>query len=357
MDINSKFKQNLSKMIFVEVKNRAIEDIFKIKLSFKEDIYLPLNSGYLISNISDDDKINNIPITIIINGMFYTLGADEHFKYNDFYKEILSKSSNSVAYIKTEISEQVKKEQYERAYILIKGLLHINSSKENYEKAIYIVEEIRSHNSDYIEEEMELIESWKQLYDYPMPYFYSALVYKDKGIYDLALISINDYFSKGGENSKEALEFRNMLENVTNYEKGKELIYDDPKKALQLLLPIMNIYEEDALIYYYVAIAYRVLENYEKAIYYLNQSFSIDNNIVEVVNELGLDYACINDYRNALNYFEKAFEVMQSIEICTNIVMCYINLGDKDSAKKYLMKAKQIDPKDEIVKQLEKMLN
>ena len=74
-------------------------------------------------------------------------------------------------------------------------------------------------------------------------------------------------------------------------------------------------------------------------------------------NELGLNYACVHNYEEAVKYFKKAFEASNEVGICTNIVMCYINLGDKEQAKEYLEKAKKIDSSDEIVIELDQMLN
>ena len=58
----------------------------------------------------------------------------------------------------------------------------------------------------------------------------------------------------------------------------------------------------------------------------------------------------------AIQYFRKAFEVTKSIEICTNLVMCYLNVKDFEQARIHLDIAKKIDAKDEIVIQLENQL-
>ena len=77
--------------------------------------------------------------------------------------------------------------------------------------------------------------------------------------------------------------------------------------------------------------------------------------MIEVINEFGINYACLENYEMAIQYFRKAFEVTKSIEICTNLVMCYINVKNIEQAKIHLDIAKKIDAKDEIVIQLEKL--
>ena len=80
---------------------------------------------------------------------------------------------------------------------------------------------------------------------------------------------------------------------------------------------------------------------------------AIDSALVEVVNELGINYASLNDFNNAIKYLRKAFEATKSIEICTNLIMCYLNKGDMKHAKLHYDIAKKINSEDEIVKKLE----
>jgi len=71
---------------------------------------------------------------------------------------------------------------------------------------------------------------------------------------------------------------------------------------------------------------------------------------------MGINYASIGDYQTALAYLRKAFEATRSVEICTNIIMCYLNLGDVDNAKLNYDIAKKLDPNDEIVLQIKDYL-
>ena len=129
------------------------------------------------------------------------------------------------------------------------------------------------------------------------------------------------------------------------------------KKQLNYLFPLCEEFKENPLVYYYLGVGYRKIENYETAIYYLQKSISLESGSLEVVNELGMNYASLGDYEEAIKYFRKAFEASKEVEICTNIVMCYINLGDKEQAKLNLDIAKKLAPDDEIVIEIDQMLN
>ena len=91
------------------------------------------------------------------------------------------------------------------------------------------------------------------------------------------------------------------------------------------------------------------------AILFFGCILAIESGILEVVNELGINYACLGDYEEAIKCIKKGFEASRDVEICTNIIMCYLNLGDEENAKLHLDIAKKLNPDDEIVQKIERM--
>lgn len=350
MDIKSRFKDKLTQILFLEIKKENVKKLFYTEV--KEDIYIPIKSCNIVDKIKAEENLEQLPISFFIEGMFYVMGADGEFRFNQDYKNILINIKDSHKFVKGRIAENIKGKNYEDAYILLKGFCNIENSIEIYDKLLIVVDELRKIDKTYSDEELSVIDKAKSNENYAMPYFYEALIRKEQGDFDKALFCINNYIAKGGEQSIDITEFKESLKLIINYEKGKEIMYELPEEALSLFLPLLNEFGDDATLYYYIAIAYRILENYEKAIYYLNESMGIDSNIVEVINELGINYASLGDYETAIEYLRKAFEATKSIEICTNIIMCYLNSNDMKNAKLHLEIAKKIDPKDEIVVQL-----
>jgi len=346
------FLEKLGKMLFLEIKKNS-----KInQYVFKENVYLPVNSDKIVSKAKEGDDLSNIPVNFFIEGIFYTLGADKSFRFNYVYKEIIKSIPNSVNCVKGKIFENIKNEKYEEGYILLKGLLEIEITKDNLNKAFILVDGLRKGNDIFKEEIIKLIEIGKEIKDYPQPYYYEALVnYEDKNFED-AHLNIKQYISLGGNITEEIEELKENLNIINSFDKGKELVYEEPKKSLEILLPLIDVLGDSAEIFYFIAVSYRILQNYEKAIYYLNEALSIDSNYVEVFNELGINYACLNDFETAIKYLRKVFEVTKSIEVCTNLIMCYINNKDFNQAKIHLDIAKKLNPEDEIVKELEKVL-
>lgn len=87
----------------------------------------------------------------------------------------------------------------------------------------------------------------------------------------------------------------------------------------------------------------------------MNEALGIDNGFVDVINELGINYACLGNYETAVSYLRKAFEATRSVEICTNLIMCYLNMGNIEMAENHMKIAKKLAPEDEVVLKLEKL--
>lgn len=355
MNNGKSFSEKLEKVLFLEVDKNKLEDIFRLKIN--EKIYLPIKGDEIVHEIKQGNDMEKISVGNFIEAMFFVMGADKNFKYNTYYISMLKSREESVKFIKGKIFKLTEEKNYEEAYITLKGLVQIDASKENFEKLLLLVDGLRNVDTTYTDEELWAIDKTKEIFDdYALPYLYECIINKEKGDYTNALFLLNNYLSKGGKQDKDITDLRISLKSVVDYERAKEILYDDPKEALQILIPLVDEFEDDPLIYYYISIGYRILENYEKAIYYLNKSINIDSAIPEVINELGINYAALGQYEKAIEYLRKVFEVTKAVEVCTNLIMCYLNIGKIEEAKAHLDIAKKIKPKDEIVIELDDVL-
>jgi tetratricopeptide (TPR) repeat protein len=355
------YKDKLSKLLFLEMKKDGFKRSINIPDSVQfnnDDLYMPISSEYVAANANDEIKLSNLPIYYFVEGMFIAFGADKNIKYNDDYGMILSYIPDSEECVKSLIAERIKKDRLEDAYVLLKGLYRYTREEEILVKLLAIGETIREKDSSFDELLQEEIDECKEKFKKsPEPYLYNALILKDKGDYKGAEAEINEYINRGGKKTPEIEQIISNINNVSHFEKAIDFLKEEPKKAIELLLPLSEEFEENPLVYYYLGVGYRKLQNHETAIHYLKKSLSLESGSLEVVNELGLNYASIKDYEEALKYFRKAFEASKEVAICTNIVMCYINLGDKEQAKLNLDIAKKMAPEDEIVIEIDQMLN
>ncbi|MGG7164300.1 tetratricopeptide repeat protein [Clostridium ihumii] len=352
MNIDSYLLDKLSKILFLEIKKGTKLGNYE----FKENIYLPVKSEDVVGKAKDGDDLKNIPITLFLEGIFFVLGCDNNFKYNNEYKDIVMNIDGSLKFIKGNIFKNIKESKYEDAYILLKGLIKVEKLNTNYDKAFLLLEALRNTKLVFKEEELKLIDECKKIIGFSTPYLYEAIIKKEDNDYKLSLVALNEYLNLNGEKTNEVIELKDSLEIITSYNKGKEMVYSEPKEALKILLPLMDKLSDTVEIYYYIAVANRMLENYEKAIYYLNEAQMINNDDISVVNEMGINYASLGNYDSAIKYFRAAFEVTKAIDICTNLIMCYINIGDLKQVKLHIEIAEKLDSNDEVLKEIKSML-
>lgn len=65
-------------------------------------------------------------------------------------------------------------------------------------------------------------------------------------------------------------------------------------------------------------------------------------------NQIGVCYSNLLQYKLAIHYFKQVLEVVEIIDVCNNIGVCYIHLKNYKEAEIYLLKAHNIDNKNEI---------
>lgn len=361
MDYNAEFKEKLGKLLFLEMDKKGFKESINIPsyVDFKnKDLYLPISPEYITSNVNNEVKIKNLPIYYFIEGMFFAIGADENLRFNEDYELILTYIKDTENCIKSIISKKINDDKLIDAYLLLKGFYRYSKDIDIMRKLLLVGESLREKDSAFKEILLQDIEYCeKNILKISETYLYKALILKDDKDFKGAKVAINEYLNNGGKITEDVNILIEDITNISNYEVAIEHLNDDPIKTIKLLIELLEKFDDNPLIYYYLGVAYRKLENYEKAIYYLNESLERESGIYEVVVELGINYACINDFESAIKYFKKAFEATKEVEICTNIVMCYMNLNNLEEAKLHLDIAKKINSEDEIVKDLEKMLN
>ena len=360
-DYKTMYKDKLSKMLFLEVDQEGFKKSIHMPeyIKFKNsDLYIPISADYVAKNANNELRLSNLPIYYFIEGMFTAFGADPNIRYIDDYGTILTYIPDSEECVKSLIADKIKQDKLDDAYILLKGLYRYCEEEDIMIKLLSVGEAIREKDSGFTELLSEDIEVCKEkFFKCPEPHLYNALILKDDGDFKGAEVEIHEYINKGGKVNSEIEGIVKDVENISTYEKAVELVKDNPEKAIELLEPLSKEFSENPLIYYDLGVCYRKIQHYNRAIHYLNKSLSIESGILEVVNELGMNYACLNEFEEAIKYFKKAFEASKEVEICTNIVMCYYNLGDMEQARLNLDIAKKLAPDDEIVMEIDQMLN
>ena len=355
MDFNEYSKEKLAKLLFMEINAEGfLKAIGAEKSNVEiEELYIPVDPVHLNQDVKSGLKLDKLPINYFIEGMFFALGGDKNLKFNSDYKKIIPLIKDSEKIVKSLIADKSKNNELPDALVLLLGMCEYKADKEIFEKTLLVCEALREVNSKYNDTQVIIADKAKELFETEsFPYLYSAIAQKDKENLSKAVVDINEYIRLGGEKNSEIEVLFEEISDASAYEEGKEALIEDPTMALTKFLPLADKFTEDAILRFYIGTCYRRLGNFEKAIYYLQESQAMDSNIVEVVNELGINFASLGSYDNAINCFRKAFEGTKDVEICTNLIMCYVHNNDLENAKKHLKLAEAINKDDEIVKEI-----
>lgn len=354
MDFLTYIKNGVENLLFIEIKKDVT---LKLKGNpvLKKGEY-PIDAEDIIDIAKDN--INAIPADKLINGMIYIVGSDENFKYNKLYIEFLKKVAGIESYIILKIKESKDKE-LKRSIIYSTTLFEITKNKEYGMNRIYLLMDLYDKTKlSFLEGEIvSSLKSLTSLYpDYILPCYYLGEYYLNK---DLALSKF--YLSCCLNDDKikdEAQGLIAKIEKTEEYDSAVELVKKgEGDKAIKTLLTYIeeNPKSPDAL--YFTAVALRQMGMYKNALQYLDNLLNFGETS-ETYNEIGLNFASLQKYKSALEYFKSALKIKpQDSEILCNMAVCQFNLGNVKEAKDDFELAERLNPKDEVAKMWLKNIN
>lgn len=348
MEYINHFKAYLSKLIFLEINKGILVEHFHIPeiSNMKEDLFLPLSPEYIAENINVD-LTRNLPFGEFVKGMYFVSGADREFNQIYLYKTILLAIKRE-SVIKGLVTKLLKENRTEEALVYLLGLYHVHGEKDVLKHALVLLEDLSLNTTMYRDALMKYAEEAISV-EMNEGHLFKGSALRFAGDFRGALFHIREYLRLGGEETQEISEEIEFLDRKSRITEGEEILYDNPKRFLELVLPLLSSEEDNPRLLLMIAIAYRILGNHEKAVYYLNDALAIDAAYVDVLNELGINYAAMGDYIQAVKYFRALFEQVRTIEILTNLIMCYINSGDLKAARDHIAIGELMDSEDEIL--------
>lgn len=347
------FLDRLDDLIFLDIKKEALKGFINIEDDF---LTLPMLTGSMVKDSDRITKSEEIPMKNFIEGIFYCLGVCDTIKDKDRYIEIVKNRPECIDYIKGEIYRNIKDEKILKSYFLLNGLFIIEDTLENYEKLLNICFDLAIKNSKFVEEMKGIIDIGKEN-KFIISYLYESYLYYHLKEFTNAKISLEHFFEHGGSLTEEQEKFKKDLFNIVNFNLGKEKINEDPSLALKLLIPLIDDFNDDPSLLYYVALGYRKLGIYEKAIYYLKEALFIDESFMDVLNEMGLNYALMGLYDEAIKYFERVYSASKNIESINNLILCYYYTKNETMVAKLIEEGKTVSKDDEIFLKTIDMIN
>ena len=200
MDYNAMIKEKLGKLLFLEMningfkENIGIPNYVTLK---NKELYMPIDSKYISSNIQNEIKLKNIPINCFIEGMFTAIGCDENLRFKVDYELILDYIKDTETCIKSLISKAIEKDELLDGYLLLKGYYRYSKDLDVYKKLLLVGEALREKDSSFSEILMGDIEyAEEKLLKIKEGYLYKAMILKEKGEFEAARVALNEYLIK-----------------------------------------------------------------------------------------------------------------------------------------------------------------
>ena len=139
---------------------------------------------------------------------------------------------------------------------------------------------------------------------------------------------------KSNKDLREDLDFANKFFRNKNFVKAEKLYTKIIKK-------FPNNFDAN----YFMASIKAQNNSYNEAKDYMEKANSINPNLPELNNNLGLVYLNLNDIEKAIKYFQKAISLNKNYLLAyTNLGMAYVSLKKISEAKENYLKALEIDP-------------
>lgn len=341
-------KREIEKTVFIETNKDLIVNI-KGNPVLKKGEY-PLLPQDIVGFAQKG--LDGVPGDAIINGMIHIIACDPNFKYNNIYIDFLKSIEGIESYIIMNI-EKYKSNETKKAVIFATALLAVNPEKKYAMNRCYLLMELyekvrlESVGGEILKSLEKLLTEYP---DFAEPSYYLGEYYLDKDLDKAKLYlrkCIND--PKIHDRASELLE---RIHSIENYDNAVDMVKaGNGQEALKILIPYVENNPQNLDAQYYTAVAYRQIRDPYKALDYLDNLLNYGETL-EVLSEIGLNLASLNDFESALEYFTKALKIIPSDSgVICNMGVCHLGLGNMDEAKHAFELASRINPKDEISKE------
>ncbi len=358
--IKNYFKNKTENITFIELK----EDV---RLGIKgypigSDIPLPIITDTLVREIKEGTLKEEVDLSHVIEGIIYLIGADEEFKYNEEYKNILSAFNNEIdTYIFYKGIRFIEKNDYDNGAIYFRSLKAINPKHVNgiFNYALALEEiakdffskeeedlgvDFLTGSSNELENILDIDENYFLAY-YKLGYHYKYFnqYLKAKLIWEKYLTLDEDELRlQEVRNELQIIEDDVLLESGLTY-----LSYNKFTEALDMFLKLEPRHNDWWELKYLIGCCHKELGNHDKAIDKFYKSLELHKTEADVYNELGISLYTIGDIVKAINVFTDGIENIEGdYKLLFNRGLGYLQLGNLDKAYIDIKKASEINPDD-----------
>ena len=358
--IDIHLRKNIEKLRFLELPKEYFSDCDDF--IYDNEIQVPIFTDYLEEMILK--KKEGISIGEALKSMGYVMGIDKDFKYNNLYFKIIQKYiSNPTAFFSSYANTEYNKGEYRNAIIILSCIIHFYSTeldvlfnyanlckgmidrtnnpeeKENfYYESKRVFKLIVKHNPRFA------------MAQYQLGFFFlnDNCLEDAKNSFEIA----KKYISEDNMDILEDIDIQiNNIKNINSLSIIEKLIeegnIDLAIRDLYKFHPFRN--EEKYKRFFLLGYGYRIKGEYKKAIEHYSHAFDLCNTEVELISELALCFAMMNDFEQAEELYLAALDLSpDSAVLLCNLSMVYMNMNELGLSEKYIKQALDLDDKDEI---------
>lgn len=350
--IEKYFKQKTDDIYFIELKDK--------------DIPYPLIAKELVSEIQNNEELDELKIKNFVDGMIYLLGIDPEFKHKDEYLEFLyTYDDNIEGYILSEGIKKLNDDDIDDALVYLRSLINIDNEnvKGIYSYALALeTKAINFYNKKEIKKGDIFFTKSTFMFEtildidpsFSLAYYKLGFHYRNIKQFKKAEIIWEKFINmtEMDELIDEVKLQLKVIEDDVSYEEGYNLVLTGKaSEGLEKLLPLAENQGDWWNLLFFIGLAYRQLGNYSEAINYFEKVLIFEPKQVDTLNELGLSYANLRKYEKAISNFDKALYIKpKELEILCNRGMTYLQMNNMKKAEMDIERAFELNPEDEITK-------
>lgn len=373
--VDQYFKDKVKNLNFIELKDY-------VDLKFKMDdgesnIPLPIVSDVLAEGISKGEMKEEITAESILDGMIYMVAADPKSELGEKYMEILRAYDRAMDdYIFFKGIKFLDKGKEERAEVYFRalrfvypkhvlGLFNYGLALERRAQKLFN-EEKEKGGMEFLKASTYEFESILDIDEkYALAYYKLGYHYRFANQFLKAKLMWEKYIKLDNDDLRKQ-EIREQIEIIDDdvlLESGLTyLSYNRHEEALDCFLKIKPRHSEWWEIYYLTGIAYAGLGEGDRAIEEYRIALSLNSEIEDVYNELGIELFKRGEIADAVDVYTDGIEQLGEVyKFYFNRGLGFIQLGLVEEGLKDVKKAYELKPNDPNIKetldQLEESLN
>ncbi|MDO5047776.1 MAG: tetratricopeptide repeat protein [Anaerococcus sp.] len=354
MKLDKYFRKFIDKIAYINLKETASYKLL-------DEIPLPIYMKDMSQGIASGEFKEKIDIKIILDGMLINIGADEDFIHNYKYINILNHYLEDITAFGVRDGLTYIDEDKDKALLLFRGGYKINPSDNfnayNYARFLWpkAYEDDIKEKDDFVREALRILqEIIGRDENFAIAYYELGNIYKNLGEYLKARNYYNNALRKT-EPVEAKEEVRDRLREINDNAEIEEALYyigkSDYNKAIMKLTGILSIRKRpDA--YYYLAVAYQNLGQYENSIMAFENALNEGADFREVYNDYAISLYLNENPEKALEIIKKGLsKYPEDPRLSYNKIQVEIKLGRLSVAKEDIEKLLSYDDLTEEIKE------